>query len=136
MYVVKLTIIIWFEIPIIDVGHYIDYRYVIMKILIYILEFKHVRNYSVAMLLNIVSPKWLYRRRSNPQHLSFKSHCLRNTSLANRYRSSTKQSRIHFHVYIESLFSWHFGRTQQSTQFASQLIDGDENSKKGRSLYS
>jgi len=25
MYVVKLTIIIWFEIPIIDVGRYIDY---------------------------------------------------------------------------------------------------------------
>jgi len=57
MYVVKLTIIIWFEIPIIDVGHYIDYRYVIMMILIYILECKHFKNYSVAMLLNIVSPE-------------------------------------------------------------------------------
>ena len=50
-------------------------------------------------------------------------------SLGNLYRSTTEKSRIHVHVYIESLFSWHFGRTQQSTQFASQRIDGDENSE-------
>ena len=129
MYLEKLTIIIWVWIPVINVERYIDFTYVNMKVLIYILEFKHLRNYSVTMVLNIVSSKWLYRRGSNPKHLSFKSHCLRNMSLGNLYRSNTKQSRIHFHVYIESLFSWHFGRTQQSTQFASQRIDGDENSE-------
>jgi len=42
---------------VINVKRYIRFTYVNMKILIYILEFKHVRNYSVAMLLNIVSPK-------------------------------------------------------------------------------
>ena len=129
MYLEKLTIIIWVWIPVINVERYIDFTYVNMKVLIYILEFKHLRNYSVTMVLNIVSSKWLYRRGSNSKHLSFKSHCLRNMSLGNLYRSNTKQSRIHFHVYIESLFSWHFGRTQQSTQFASQRIDGDENSE-------
>jgi len=36
---------------------YINFLYVNMKILIYILEFKHLRNYSVAVLLNIVPPQ-------------------------------------------------------------------------------
>jgi len=54
MYVEKLTIIIWFEIPVTDVERYIDLRYVYLKTLMYILEFKHLRNYSVAMLLDIV----------------------------------------------------------------------------------
>ena len=54
MYVEKLTIIIWFEIPVTDVERYIDLRYVYLKTLMYILEFKHLGNYSVAMLLNIV----------------------------------------------------------------------------------
>jgi len=57
MYVEKLTIIIWFEIQVINIERYIDFLYVYMKTLIYILEFKHLRNYSVAMLLNKVSPK-------------------------------------------------------------------------------
>ena len=50
-------------------------------------------------------------------------------SLGNRYKSTTEKSRIHLHVYIESLFSWHFWRTQQSTPFDSQCIDGDERSE-------
>jgi len=57
MYVVKLTITIWFEIPIIDIGRCINYLYVIMKIFIYKLEFTYLKHYSVAMLLNIVSPE-------------------------------------------------------------------------------
>jgi len=77
-----------------------------MKILIYILEFKHLMNYSVAMLVTIVPPKWLYWRGSNSQRINFK---------------------FHFHVYVECLFSWHFERAQRSTPFASQCIDGDEN---------
>jgi len=36
---------------------YIDYLYVLMNILIYILEFKHLHTYYVTMLLNIVSPE-------------------------------------------------------------------------------
>jgi len=30
---------------------------------------------------------------------------------------------------LESLFSWYFWRRQQSTPFASQIIDGDKNSE-------
>ena len=37
------------------------------------------------MLFNIVSPKWLHRRRSNSQRLNFKSHRLNNIPLGNRY---------------------------------------------------
>ena len=125
-----LTIIIWLWIPLMNVlERYINFLYVNMKILIYILEFKQLKNYSVAMMLNIVPPQWLHRWGSNSQHITFKSHRLKNMSLGNLYRPSTKQSRIHFHVYIESLFSWHFWRTQQSTPFDSQCIDGDDRSE-------
>ena len=54
MYFEKLIIMIWFWIPVFDVERYIGFPYVNMKTLIYILEFKHLRNYSVAMLLDIV----------------------------------------------------------------------------------
>ena len=43
MWVEKLTIFIWFWIPAIDVERYIGFLYVNMKILIYILKFKHLR---------------------------------------------------------------------------------------------
>ena len=76
MWVEKLTIIIWFWIPSIDVKCYIGFLYANMKILIYILNFKH-SDFSVAMLLNIISPKWLHRWRSNSQRL--------NIPLGNRY---------------------------------------------------
>ena len=113
---------------------YIDYLYVLMNILIYILEFKHLHTYYVTLLLNIVSPEWLYRRGSNSLHLNFNLHRLKIFHLGNRYRSITKQSLIHFQVDVffqklNRLFSWHFGRTQQSKPFASHSIGGDENIK-------
>ena len=37
------------------------------------------------MLLNIVSPKWLHRWRSNSQRLNLKSHRLNNIPLGNRF---------------------------------------------------
>ena len=43
--------------------------------------------------------------------------------------STSKQWRIYFHVYIGSLLSWHFGRTQHFTSIGSHNIDGDENSE-------
>ena len=43
--------------------------------------------------------------------------------------STSKQCRIYFHVYIESLLSWHFGRTQHFTSIGQHNIDGDENSE-------
>jgi len=78
-----------FGIPVIDVEGFIDVLYVNMKILIYILEFKHLRNYNVAILLNIVSPKLLHRRRSNSQHRNFKPNCLKKISLGNRSGCTT-----------------------------------------------
>ena len=80
----KLTIIIWFWIPATGVERCIGVLYVNMKILIYILNFK-LNNFSVAMLLNIVSPKWLHRWRSNSQRLNVKSRRLNNIPLGNRY---------------------------------------------------
>ena len=43
--------------------------------------------------------------------------------------STSKQCRIYVHVYIESLLSWHFGRTQQFTSIGSDNIECDENSE-------
>ena len=43
--------------------------------------------------------------------------------------ATSKQWRIYFHVYIESLLSWHFGRIQQFTSIGSHNIDRDENSE-------
>ena len=43
--------------------------------------------------------------------------------------STSKQCRIYFQVYIESLLSWHFGRTQHFTSIGSHNNDGDENSE-------
>ena len=43
--------------------------------------------------------------------------------------STSKQCRIYFHVYIERLLSWHFGRTQHLTSIRSHNIAGDENSE-------
>jgi len=43
--------------------------------------------------------------------------------------STSKQCRIYFHVYIERLLSWHFGRTQHFTSIGSHNIAGDENSE-------
>jgi len=42
--------------------------------------------------------------------------------------STSKTCRIYVHVYIESLLSWHFGRTQHCTSIGSHNIDGAENS--------
>jgi len=50
-----------FLIPVIDVERYIVFFYVNMKILINILNFK-LSDFSVAMLLHIISPTWLGNR--------------------------------------------------------------------------
>ena len=43
--------------------------------------------------------------------------------------STSKQCRIYFHVQIDSLLSWHFGRTKHFTSIGSHNIDGDENNE-------
>ena len=107
---------------------YIGFPYVNMIILIYILEFKHLRNFPVAMLLNIVPLQWLHRRGSNSQCINFKSHFLKICHLATAIGLLQKKSHSFSCLYWRFVFLA-LKRTKQSITFDSQCIDGYENSE-------